>query len=158
MGSIAEALRSICIRDVYDRIEEEHLRWYRKLMSLRFEPTDCCFQILFTSFYVVRRNRCWKEEFYKYYGSLLRKKVTFDEIIVHLYDSAWDGQKRVELSFSSKMFATIYTDKPIWDANVAKVLGLRMPPVNDPQERLRKAKEIYHCLENKLHMAFCPVH
>lgn len=85
----------------------------------RFNKTDVSiddeFQRKFTGFYRIRRS---KDEFlckyYEYMESLKGKNVTFKEIInrVHLFKGT------IEPSFSSKMFATLNPNMPVWDQYV----------------------------------------
>lgn len=46
--------------------------------------------------------------------------MLFEEILRELYDLT---NGRIEASFSSKMYATLYPEKPIWDQFVLKFLG-----------------------------------
>ena len=116
-----------------------------------FKETDVSknmeFQHLFTWFYRVRRSKEWLEGYYKVFQKLRDKKGLDIETILTELDKMVDGGgKTLELSFASKMLATINTDMPIWDSLVKKNLGLPdAPSVNEP-DRIRKGAELYGML------------
>jgi len=72
---------------------------------------DCKFQKTFNSFYKIRRNKEWRDAFYKYFESIKKdENITFFKIINYLYENT----DNVEASFASKMLATINEDMPIF--------------------------------------------
>ncbi|MCR1839260.1 hypothetical protein [Murimonas intestini] len=71
------------------------------------------------------------------------QETTFEEILRELYDLT---NGRIEASFSSKMYATLYPEKPIWDQFVLKFLGLKMPDGNS-EKRLKAAIVLYSDIE-----------
>ena len=80
---------------------------------------DLLFQRTFNGFYIVRRNDAWRKVYYDYFENIKGESPTFSSIITHLY--AHTGN--IEPSFSSKMLATIFPEKPIWDQYVIKNLN-----------------------------------
>jgi hypothetical protein len=92
-----------------------------------------------------RRNQHW----YRYYFSLLErdknnKSITFQKVIEQVYSDTG----RVEPSFSSKLVATICTDKPVYDKYVCINLDLKVLGTNKPVlDRLRGYVEMYATLE-----------
>ena len=101
-----------------------------------FLSTNKEFQRTFNGFYIVRRNEEWREKYYNLFEQKKMKDVTFEEILQELYDLTGN----VEASFSSKMYATIYPDKPIWDRYVVQNLGIKVPEV-DKEEKIRIIKK-----------------
>jgi hypothetical protein len=55
----------------------------------------------------------------------------------------WQATGFVESSFSSKMLATLDPSKPIWDANVLKMLKMKAPISGTPETRMSLAVVIY---------------
>lgn len=102
---------------------------------------DVAFQRRFNGFYGIRRDAEWRAS---YYGVFERKKAsqtTYKDIIEEIYQI----KGSVEASFSSKMYATLYPEKPIWDKYVLRNLGLVMPTT--VKDRLNIAIEIYNKIE-----------
>jgi hypothetical protein len=85
----------------------------------KFSKTDVSkdeeFQMKFTGFYRIRRNKeLFLKKYYSYMESLKGKTVSFEEIIKTVYTF----KESIEPSFSSKMLATLNPDMPVWDQYV----------------------------------------
>lgn len=118
---------------------------YSKIMEMVHSvdvSTNKEFQRTFNGFYIVRRNEEWREKYYNLFEQKKMKDVTFEEILQELYDLTGN----VEASFSSKMYATIYPDKPIWDRYVVQNLGIKVPEV-DKEEKIRIIISYYREIE-----------
>ena len=102
---------------------------------------DNDFQKRFNNFYKVRRNSVWRDNFY----TLLEEKkfigITFSETLSFLYKSTG----KYEVSFASKLVATINDDLPIIDKFVLLNTGLKIP-YNNTKNREVKINEIYEIL------------
>lgn len=88
---------------------------------------DTDFQKDYDAFYDVRRNKDWRDEYFKYFQEIKQKSgLTFKTIIEELKRRLENkGMKTtIEPSFSSKMLHTIDTNMPIWDSRVLASLGL----------------------------------
>lgn len=100
---------------------------------------DIMFQKMFNGFYRIRQRNA---EFYSCYYELFEnsksEEVSFKNILVHIYKSLG----RVEASFSSKLFASLRPDKPVWDSFVLKNLNLKQPNTSD-KRRVDKTIELY---------------
>lgn len=114
-----------------NKLYQEQLAIRRGLEKYRFImervnqtdlTTDADFQRTFNGFYRVRGNEAWRKEFYKHFESVKCGTPTFESILTHLYERTG----RIEASFSSKMLATIFPDKPIWDRFVLQNLNLQL--------------------------------
>ncbi len=103
---------------------------------------DAVFQRRFNSFYMVRRNAAWRKVYYELFESMKSKPATFAEIITTLYEQTGN----VEASFSSKMLATLYPDKPLWDRHVVRNLRLHLTG-RTKQKQLENAIELYAKIE-----------
>ena len=103
---------------------------------------DADFQRTFNGFYIVRRNEAWRNIYYKHFEHVKSGTPTFASIITHLYKCTGN----IEPSFSSKMLATIFPDKPIWDRYVVQNLNLELVGTTK-EERLANAIELYSDIE-----------
>ena len=111
-------------------------------VSITNVAVDTDFQRIFNSFYIVRRNKCWRKSYYEYFESVKNGKPTFESIITYLYKSTGN----IEPSFSSKMLATILLEKPIWDRYVVQNLNMQLTGVTK-EEKLKKAILLYADME-----------
>lgn len=103
---------------------------------------DAEFQRIFNGFYIVRRNEEWRKAYYEYFESVKKGTPTFTSILIHLYECTGN----IEPSFSSKMLATIFPDKPIWDRYVVQNLNMELKG-RTKQERLENAMVLYTDIE-----------
>lgn len=103
--------------------------------------TDGDFQTKFNGFYRVRRNAEWRECYYGLFQRGKTEKLSFADIITHLYEQTGN----IEPSFSSKMYATLNADKPIWDQYV--LMNLNMQLDGRGEERLQNAINLYARIE-----------
>lgn len=104
------------------------------------ENTD--FQKTFNGFYIVRRNETWRKIYYEYFESIKATKPTFREIITYIYEKTGN----IEPSFSSKMLATLCSEKPIWDRYIVQNLNLKLTGKTQ-QEKLENAIKLYDSME-----------
>ena len=100
------------------------------------------FQHAFNAFYRVRRNAEWRKCYYKIFEQAKKEHYSFADVIGCLYVETGN----IEASFSSKMIATIDSDKPIWDQYVLQNMGLELKGKN-PRERVENAILIYDRIE-----------
>lgn len=103
---------------------------------------DADFQRIFNGFYVVRRNLEWRKIYYELFEQVKNGSPTFASILIHLYE--YTGN--VEPSFSSKMFASIFPDKPIWDRYVVNNLNIKLDGASK-KEKLENAVALYTTME-----------
>jgi len=103
---------------------------------------DADFQRVFNGFYIVRRNEAWRKLYYEYFEKVKGGTPTFESILTYLYECTGN----IEPSFSSKMLATIYPDKPIWDRYVVQNLNMELVGATK-QERLKNAIVLYGDIE-----------
>lgn len=81
------------------------------------------YQKTFNSFYVVRRGKKWRKNYYDYLEKNKNNpNLEFKDVIRELYKKTGN----VEASFSSKLLATINPKMPIWDQYVLKNLNLKL--------------------------------
>lgn len=105
---------------------------------------DKDFQRLFNGFYRVRRNADWRNIYYSYFERSKHGNIpSFADVITYLYGET----KNIEVSFASKMLATLDTNKPIWDRYVVQNLNLEL--IGSTQEnKLNNAIKLYADIES----------
>lgn len=104
--------------------------------------TDIDFQRTFNGFYIVRRNEEWRKCYYEHFENIKTGSPTFESIITYLYECTGN----IEPSFSSKMFATIFPEKPIWDRYVVQNLNMQLTGATK-EEKLKNAIILYADME-----------
>lgn len=104
--------------------------------------SDLEFQTKFNAFYIVRRNEEWRKVYYEYFEKVKNETPTFADIITHIYEHTGN----IEPSFSSKMLATIFPEKPIWDRYVVQNLGLQLVGATK-DDKLQNAIILYDEME-----------
>lgn len=134
------------------------LKKYNEIM-LRVRDTniakDFDFQRKYVGFYKVRRGAKWRE---KYFGLMENYKnipfigqELFKELLTELYSVEGNKQKCIEVSFASKLIATINPDMPIWDSKVLEAVGLTEEWKSydgcEVDKRIEAAAKIYGKLE-----------
>ena len=127
---LAESLGLIKYRDIIETVGSINVS----------ENAD--FQKTFNGFYVVRRNEEWRKVYYDLFEQVKTGAPTFASILTHLYEHTGN----IEASFSSKMLASIFPDKPIWDQYVLQKLSLKLVG-STKQERLKNAIVLYSDIE-----------
>ena len=100
------------------------------------------FQRTFNGFYIVRRNKAWRKNYYDYFEKIKCDTPSFDTIITFLYNKTGN----VEPSFSSKMLASISDNKPIWDRYVVQNLEIKLDG-DSQEEKLNNAISLYAGIE-----------
>ena len=103
---------------------------------------DANFQRTFNGFYIVRRNEAWRKVYYEHFENVKDSTPSFASILTHLYECTGN----IEPSFSSKMLASIFPDKPIWDRYVVQNLSMELVG-KTKQERLENAIILYEDME-----------
>lgn len=106
--------------------------------------TDCEFQRIYNGFYIVRRNESWRKSYYEHFERVKQGNPTFKTIITYLYECTGN----IEPSFSSKMLATIFQEKPIWDRYVVQNLDLQLTGATK-KDKLRNAIILYEDMPSK---------
>lgn len=121
------------------------LEQYRYIIS-QWENIDVstnkAFQTKFNGYYRIRRNKEWREYYYSLFQRGKSERLSFADIITYLYENTGN----VEPSFSSKMYATLNADRPIWDQYVLKNLNLKL--VGKGEKRLQNAIVLYAKIED----------
>ncbi len=103
--------------------------------------TDISFQTIFNGFYKILRNETWRKHYYCLFEQAKERSLSFSDIITDLYNNTGN----VEPSFSSKMYSTLNTDKPIWDKHVTNKLNLNLSGAGE--EKVKNAIDIYEKIE-----------
>lgn len=127
---------------------------YKKIMEVHDNPSllrNKDFQRMYNGYYAVRRGEQWREYYYALFADFISRykndePVNFDMIIENMLDAPGGN---VEISFSSKILATIDPCMPIYDSRIAQVLSIGKPSSVANKDRLQRAKRIYSDLTNE---------
>ena len=103
---------------------------------------DAEFQRTFNGFYIVRRNEAWRKIYYEHFEKVKMGKPTYASILTHMYECTGN----IEPSFTSKMLASIFPEKPIWDRYVVQNLNLQLVGKTQ-EEKLQNAIALYADME-----------
>lgn len=112
--------------------------------------TNVAFQCVFQVFYrMLCRSQEWIENYFVLFQRAREGNLSLDEVLKRMYLQ----EGRAEISFASKMLATINPNVPIYDSNVLHVLH-RCKLVNKKEltksgeERLEEALSLYRQIED----------
>lgn len=119
------------------------LNAYRETLNLAKIETEE-YQKNYISYYRVRRDKLWLKEYFSYMQSKVgSQNIKFEEILSHISNVAHKtkngSEKTIEASFASKMLATLNPNYPIWDARVAKAVGMKY----DNTRKIKEYVDIY---------------
>lgn len=119
--------------------EEAKPETYLRIMDMRSDSAGSSFRQTFSGYYSVRRADSWKEFFFDQFRPYKQRPIeecTFDnaasqpnndfaldDILKTLFGrEGTEGRHFVDLSFASKMIATLDPSMPIWDGQVETAL------------------------------------
>ncbi len=131
--------------EIIQRIAKESIDVYQYLTSQLKNSevtTDYLYQFVYRSFYRLD-NAGLKDNFKVKYFELLeeyknKSEFNYHEILYQLYMiKNKKEQNSFQFSFVTKMYNTIQNDRPIFDANVVKVLNLKLPNKNLFDEKFK---------------------
>jgi len=106
------------------------------------------FQKAYNGFYRVRRNTAWQTVYYRLMEDAKTNGVDFRQVLLELRKKTG----RLEASFTSKLVATVYPERPVIDKFVLEYFGLSLPHQHETNREL-KAVMVYDALTSK-YMAF----
>ena len=127
-------------KQLADRFQmDKYLYLIDKVKDSSFDITEDAegFQKKYNGFWNLRRNKTWRDEYYKYFQRIRQRDSenlpSFKEILENVSrinkelndHSKMQSQNWIEVSFSSKMLATLNPDMPVWDSRVINTLGIR---------------------------------
>jgi hypothetical protein len=120
---------------------QKYLSLQTMIANSREFHADPIFRRSFNQFYRVRRGTEWQTHFYNLMGRA--KGWQFSTVLAELRSVTG----RLEVSFASKLVASLDPSLPVIDSFVLKNVGLKLP-VSGSIERARKANEIYEELRH----------
>jgi hypothetical protein len=108
------------------------------------------FQKIYKDFYVLTAAGLTQEFFDEYFQLLENKETDLKKILKILSKiPRRKGDYAVELSFASKLIHTVDNNSPIFDKNVANVLGIKLNYKEDLDERIEDRVRAYELLKRK---------
>ena len=137
------------LKKIIDRNKNSfEIEKYLRIMEKSEDPkcVNCNeFQTMYNGFYKVRRNEAWREKYYSLFNKYLKDRnncgvETFDVIIEELAKTSYEY---IEISFTSKLLATLNPKMPLYDSQIAKTLDITGYEANDKTGKLKEAKEMY---------------
>lgn len=100
------------------------LETYTKIINEAKDPSKIScdeFRKMYNGYYKLRQMpHQWYDKYYELMAEQADKNRTFKELLEIMYETG----KRIEVSFVSKLMATINPKFPIWDKYVLKNLGM----------------------------------
>ena len=136
------------VRQCVTKLREEKNKSLEKYKKIQADvsrvdvSSDRDFQTLFDGFYRVRRSEKWRNDYFALFEKAKGiKDISFQEI----FDEVCNINQHIEVSFSSKMLATLNPKKPIWDRNVLSIVGIKQPSTGKKDrktEALKKYEEL----------------
>lgn len=139
-----------------DKIQEgvEKYLIIKDLYSTTYFDVNNDFAKKFATFYRVRRNKKWRETFFKLFAEIKSGSVSAD--FKTILEKLKENTHRIEASFASKMLHTLDNDSPIWDKKVIDFLvekGIieRPKPYGDKRlkERIKTFQDIKEWYKNR---------
>ena len=122
----------------------------RKYCSIQAR-LSCCdvsverdFQRQFDHFYRVRRNEEWRKSFFRLMERAKRCGISFPQAL----DTLQRENGKFEVSFASKLVATVNPAKPVVDKYVRKHFNLSLP-YSKAKDRFERAVNLYELLTDR---------
>jgi hypothetical protein len=146
------------IDDILARLTRSKLGTYdsiQKKLLIANVASDRNYQKTFAGFYKVRRAVDWRQI---YFSLLEDHKRDMDFPFLQAAEELFTATGKLEISFSSKLIATIRPQSPVYDSVVGKNIGLELPSARHAiKDRLRMAGDIYDrlseymnsCIQNR---------
>jgi len=100
------------------------------------------FQKKYNGFYRVRRGAVWQSSYYELLENAKISEITFEKALSLIFTATG----KLEVSFASKLVATIDPNLPVIDRFVLVNVGLTLPCYGEVDRRKKKAVEVYEQL------------
>jgi len=138
---------------IYDKLNEGHFDDYFKIIS----KNDTNFKSIYARFYVLNGAGGLSSKQRDLYFELLEDDSETDFLVImeKLYEVPRITKKGIKqhryfLSFTTKLLHTKDRDIPIYDRNVAIILGLPKQEYGTKEERLQNRLRIFNELKNRV--------
>jgi hypothetical protein len=121
----------------------------RTVESVNFKATEK-FRKMYNGFYKVRqRSSEWYDKYFLAMEQQSVKNRSFEELLHIMHE---EGRQMIEVSFVSKLMATVNPQLPIWDKyvliNLGKVAEWKRLQTADVEKRIEEAAKIYAYIES----------
>lgn len=130
---------------------EESIRVYEWLEAHKEEPEYPVFQFVFRSYYRIDNAGLtseWKARYFKFLGQKERSLKTILEGLYHIPTKK--KVKSLQFSFATKLLHTLDTSQPIYDAQVAAILGLPVKKGKDLAVNVNTCIAVYESLRESV--------
>lgn len=143
---------------IYDKLDKDHFEKYFTIArKYKAGAIDNEFKQVFASFYVLNGAGGFSSEQREFYFDLLKNDsmADFSLIMQKLYEiprriSNGMNQHRFFLSFTTKLLHTKNNSLPIYDKNIACILGLQPQAYGPIEDRMQNRKNIYQELQDRI--------
>lgn len=124
---------------------------YRDTLALEKIGTSE-YQKNYVSYYRVRRDKNWLAAYFNFMQKQVSNpKITFEEILRQISSTPHKTKNgirsTIDISFASKMLATLNPNYPIWDSQVAKAVGISYDQSRKEEDYIK----IYEKLTENIH-------
>ena len=138
-----------CIRTTLQKgATKKGIDKYIKIMELFTKVNvskDEEFQRKYNDFYKIRRNKQFRERYYSIIENSKKDKPSLIKVLDELYKFG-----NLEVSFASKLLATIDPNLPVWDKYVLENFKISPPSRKlEKIERINQTNGVYESLKNK---------
>ncbi len=136
------------------RLADEEICVYEFLKS-EFDKCDVTknflFQFVFRSFYRLDNaglTKEWKERYFELMQKYRITNLDLGKLVLELSAvPTLRGHNSLQFSFATKLYATVYDEKPIYDSYIANVFGFKPPTTGTMELRINRFVAFYNELE-----------
>lgn len=136
---------SECLETAFDL--KTYIRIMQIVENVDFKATEG-FRKMYNGFYKVRQQ---SSQWYDKYFSLMEQQATENRSFEDLLRIMYQVGGRIEVSFVSKLMATVNSQLPIWDRyvliNLGKAADWERMRSSDTENRIKEASKIYTYLK-----------
>jgi len=139
-----DLLREACLLGL-----EESVRVYEWLEAHKAKPENPVFQFVFRSYYRIDNAGLTPDWKVRYFDLLSQRECSLKTILEVLYHIPTKRQlKSLQFSFATKLLHTLDTSQPIYDSNVAELLGLPVKKGKDFDANINICIAVYKDLRD----------
>lgn len=152
--------RAVLIKSIEDRCGLNKYKQTLQLKTVNVASNED-YQKNFTGYYRVRRDENWLRKYYEFmeenknntelkFADVLRYLSNIPHAVKKCKANPSGTAKTIEVSFASKLYATINTDYPIWDSQVVNALGITIPKELSSTDKINHFIKAYEELKKAI--------
>jgi hypothetical protein len=137
---------------------EESIRVYEWLEAHKEKPENPVFQFVFRSYYRIDNAGLTSDWKVRYFEFLIQRERSLKTILEGLYPiPTKKNVKSLQLSFATKLLHTLDTSQPIYDSNVAELLGLPVKKGKNFAANIATCIAVYEKLREAQQQLLAPI-